>query len=1473
MSSNSTQRLSYSGYQPAGTYIGEASGAGSTNANTDVHVLGVVGRGSRYILEKNTGLTRGYVYNEPLTFSSTAPHTAALKTLASGSTASAVLVDTDGIEVRKDLWRFGSDNATVIVSDQVFDPTRGYFLSYQSSDKSVADPIPTEAIRSINAIGSQIDQNTYSRNTDFFIDTAITDPTSALDASGNVIQHTHAEAEFSSVSHTGTGTGIASISTSALYIHQYTRRYQLEVVNVIGDVITMEWKSTPVEKGNDSAPSNPLVPGLQAPSFAFDVTKPQTLTVDLEFGVRVDFSTGTYVDGDTYAFTAYGPALLEIDTALTNVNQFAAASQVIPSAENIGTGSITVDAESYALKRNTNVVVEVVEVDEGVVVATVPSGNIKFSDVNPNDGESFTVSNGISGTSHVSKTFEFDGNGVVGAGNIPVTLGTVAAVAANGSIVFNGSATDAPADGDYVTVSDGTRSLVFEFDISGTLANPGAIRVIIDTTAGSQSKNTMANLVTAINASALNISAVDASVANGNVGKTTLTHNTAGAVGNNTILSSTSFIVPTGFSGGKNVTSNIATTLANTVTAFNNVTPRLGIVAYADESDTNQIRFVSGARFVLSGQPTADDTITVAIGAITTTYTFKVTASATTDIAIGTDVAGTLANIVTKLNASTTLNVVSVASVAGGLNTVTVASKIARNVMLTKSSTAITTISTVIDESTALNNGNTAIVVVGSSLTVSGMSGGVDAVDAPDIVTFAYGTSGDNFASGMFSIAENYNEGKYVSLYGGAKIKLSKALATKAEASITLDSLPANSDTVTIPDGISPVTFTFKTTASLSTDVQIVSGDISATTSNLVSKIASSALYVDVTKVGSSTVKLVHRKTGEAYNNAVTFTGTSMHVVGFSGGAANYHAGDKFAFTLLAPRKFPTALDDRKVTLTVGTVGVESPALTDYGYVLFSYSSDTPEGGWGDIESTTANNGYFTLPGQITLVARNTHAGISTPGSNLNRFVTGDRLSFTFVNNNTIVWTLDKKATESKESGDILLDRNGTVTGKAATYYTVLANKPYAGTISVTNAGSTFTGWELVPGTNIITLAINSTSVISGLKIAYTHAGLEPAIGSTYYVTANYLRPEAYYNNPQVFYNRGDALAFIAPVTSENDLAIGVNVAYDQEVAPKAIALIQVRDADEDGVFSPADIDTALAHAAGVTYITELVPLRLSNYLDKFLAFNVQRNDPFANSEHLFGYGAPIGTPVGSELDEGSLIYTARRTLQVYGTSPAHGRRFMVASTKARKKTTLTDGTVINPWLDGSFLALAVAAKISGQSNNDTTILNTSILGFNEVEVFNDTANRLLGAASIIYLENAGSNVYKIKEDVTVDDTRSDFHEILATRTKIDVTRTVRRECDKQLIGFVPPTKAAGVGTIKAKIIGILNGLVANGTCAPYQDSDGNARRIQPTDVTVIRDENDPSLYHFTYWYFTKTAVKRMLGLYSVNENVFTPQA
>jgi len=144
----------------------------------------------------------------------------------------------------------------------------------------------------------------------------------------------------------------------------------------------------------------------------------------------------------------------------------------------------------------------------------------------------------------------------------------------------------------------------------------------------------------------------------------------------------------------------------------------------------------------------------------------------------------------------------------------------------------------------------------------------------------------------------------------------------------------------------------------------------------------------------------------------------------------------------------------------------------------------------------------------------------------------------------------------------------------------------------------------------------------------------------------------------------------------------------------------------------------------------------------------------------------------------------------------------------------------------------------------------------------------LLGAAGLIFFSDSGSGVYVFEEDQTVDKYDAEFSEILPMRTKQDVTRIVRREMDKSVIGMVPNTRGDAKATIASKLMQVLIGLVNTGVIPPYQDDAGNARQINSSDVEVFVDSTDPTKYNFLYGFFTRFAIKRLFGLYVTNKTV-----
>jgi hypothetical protein len=95
----------------------------------------------------------------------------------------------------------------------------------------------------------------------------------------------------------------------------------------------------------------------------------------------------------------------------------------------------------------------------------------------------------------------------------------------------------------------------------------------------------------------------------------------------------------------------------------------------------------------------------------------------------------------------------------------------------------------------------------------------------------------------------------------------------------------------------------------------------------------------------------------------------------------------------------------------------------------------------------------------------------------------------------------------------------------------------------------------------------------------------------------------------------------------------------------------------------------------------------------------------------------------------------------------------------------------------------------------------------------------------------------------------------------------MREQLDRQLVGQVEDTLAAGIGFVSSAIMSELLSQVGSGVIAPYQDASGNARSVSPSDIQVIQDASDKTLYHFRYLIFTKTPIKRLYGTYSVNQS------
>jgi hypothetical protein len=261
--------------------------------------------------------------------------------------------------------------------------------------------------------------------------------------------------------------------------------------------------------------------------------------------------------------------------------------------------------------------------------------------------------------------------------------------------------------------------------------------------------------------------------------------------------------------------------------------------------------------------------------------------------------------------------------------------------------------------------------------------------------------------------------------------------------------------------------------------------------------------------------------------------------------------------------------------------------------------------------------------------------------------------------------------------------------------------------------------------------------------------------------------------------------------------------------------------------------------------------------------------DPFKRRLRLGFFGPQTGTPVGDDDTPGSIVFLAKKTLQVFGNNPAHGTRTMVGSTWAKRDVVLANRVTVEVTLDGSFIAGALAALIATFPDASSTVLRRTLPGFKAMQVYGDVeapVNLQLGASNVIFFTDEGGGVFRIQEDVTVDDFAPDFHELNNMTQKMDVTKYVTEQLDSKIIGLVVPSEEAGVGLITGFMVEALTTLLGQGRVARYQTDAGSERPIDSKkDIKVFRDATNPTRWHLLYTYFLKNTIKEITGLYTVN--------
>ena len=581
--------------------------------------------------------------------------------------------------------------------------------------------------------------------------------------------------------------------------------------------------------------------------------------------------------------------------------------------------------------------------------------------------------------------------------------------------------------------------------------------------------------------------------------------------------------------------------------------------------------------------------------------------------------------------------------------------------------------------------------------------------------------------------------------------------------------------------------------------------------------------------------------------DALTFTlGSSGIRLTFSFGNTQFASGDEFSFSVKAPRLYYKGKESiRNITFTIGAIGTT---------VTGSYLTDTPEGRYG--QWRTDSKFRFEIPDGLIFYVRNVKS-----------VTVGDKFKLQARTLSTLDFSLLTESTEQLSNpSEVVTDVTGAVTGTYGTKYFTLAHLRIE-IISVKDqlGEGDDVAYTQIAGTSYLLINDPAFNVENGdIQVIYRWSGAEPNPSQAYFMTARYLRPESFYNKPILFLSKTDSLAFLAPSTIRNDLYIGASIAWDYNM--QGLFIIQVYDANGDGLYSREDYKMGIEAFLQDRRATDLLVLNNFASLPDQLQIINTANDPFSLHESSTWIGAPIGTTIGSEVDVGSLVFLSRKTLAVYGQSPAHGSRILHGATRATKTITLEDKTSSTVTLDGSFVSVALAALNASFASPTQTILLSQVTSFDTVQVYTPQENLILGGNNIISFEDGSNGVYIIKEDVTTDPYSPDTLNINQMMQKQYVTKDIRITVNRAIVGSVFPNALAGVITLQTVLASRLITLVTNGIIGDYQDADGNVRTINSaTDTMVFRDKTDPTLFHIGYNYFLATTAKRVFGLFTVN--------
>ena len=566
-------------------------------------------------------------------------------------------------------------------------------------------------------------------------------------------------------------------------------------------------------------------------------------------------------------------------------------------------------------------------------------------------------------------------------------------------------------------------------------------------------------------------------------------------------------------------------------------------------------------------------------------------------------------------------------------------------------------------------------------------------------------------------------------------------------------------------------------------------------------------------------------------------------------GASNFVVGDLFEFECSAPRKDYNGKESREYEIAIAAAPSSSLTLT--------YSGNTALSGFGT--SVLTEGLALNLPNGVSLYARNL-----TPNANQ----VADAWGLSVASDGTISWGLRTRRPETISVLELLTDNTGITTGQVGASYFRTRDIPL--TVKYVRSASTSAdlAWNQVPGTSVIWFA---TAPLTNIEIVYEAAGLEPAPGQSYFMTGYVKRPASDYTSPQLFTDVNSAADFVAPMTIDNDAAIANQIAWAQggEQLPGIIFNL-VRDEDEDGVMTTSDYRQALRTSELTRDLINLVVVNRYEVMADARDSCVQMNNPFVAKQRVLVGGFPTLTPIGSATTAGSQVDQARTLLQVYEESIARGTIAAVSHTWGKIKVKLEDGQETIVQVDGSFFAVAVAARSAALSRRTDTILNLTINGFYDIERLTDDELTTVQAAGLIGfnvtgLEGQINAIYD--ESHTTDSTEPSTSELSGTMQRQYVLARLKAAHARGLKGIVPLSALEGMNSLSGTVLLELAAMVVEGEIAPFSDDTGSPRQAEAGKDIQTMILPDLVNYAFACHWNQRYPFKSAYGVFAVDTN------